>query len=54
MQDAAPLPGECEAIAAAGRLIVNAIDGMTGLVTEQQRADGTVANEENVARAIAG
>lgn len=50
MQDAAPFPRERTAVAAACRLIVDAIDGMAGVVTEQQRADGAMADEEDVAR----
>ena len=53
MQDAAPFPRERKAVAAACRLIVDAIDGMVGVVTEQQRADGAMADEEDVARALA-
>ena len=40
-------------MAAAGGLIVDAIDGMPGVVAEQQRAGGAVADEENIAGTIA-
>jgi hypothetical protein len=53
MQDIAPVPRERKTIAAAGRLIVDAVDRMAGRVAEQQRADGTVADEENIAGTIA-
>jgi hypothetical protein len=53
MQDLPSLSCEREDMAAAGRLIVNAIDGLAGRVAEQQRADGAVADEENIPRPIA-
>src|SRR5215470_7150692 len=44
--------GQCEKIAAAGALVVPAVNLQTGIVAEQQRADGAVADKENVARPV--
>src|SRR5216684_7415614 len=53
MQDLPPVAREREDVASAGGLIVAAVDGVAGIVTEQQRADGAMADEQNIARPIA-
>ncbi len=53
MQDLTRVSREGKDVSAAGGLIVDAIDGIAGSVTEQQRADGAVADEENITRPIA-
>ena len=54
MQHAPPVLDEREVMTTARRLIIGAIDRDPGVVTEQQGADGAVADKEHVARAIPG
>lgn len=52
MENPAAFPGECEATAATGRLVVEAIDLQSSIMAEQQRTDGAVTDEENIARLV--
>ena len=46
--------GECKAVTAAGGLVVSSINRNTGIMTEQKRANGTVANEDHIAGSVSG
>jgi len=52
MQHAAALLGKCEAVSAAGRLVIDSINRKSGIVTEQKSTDRPVADEEDVARSV--
>ena len=52
MQHAPPVLDQREIMTAVRRLIIGAVDRDTRVVTEQQGADGAVADEEHVARSI--
>src|SRR5579871_2070213 len=52
MENAAAFFCECEATAPAGGLIVDTVDLQTRIMAEQKRADGAVADKENIARSI--
>jgi len=54
MLHAAALFGECEEVTAAGGLVMGPVDRDTQIVAAQQGADTTMADEEDVARFIAG
>jgi hypothetical protein len=52
MQYASSVLDESEIMTAASRLIMGSIDREIRIVTEQKSADGTMANEQNIARLI--
>ena len=52
MENPPAVPAERETIAAAGALVVAAVDLQTGIVAEQKGADGAVADKENISRPV--
>lgn len=52
MLQAPAIPGECEEAAALTRLVIGSVDRNTQIITIQQSADATMADEEDVARFI--
>lgn len=52
MLHAPALLGECEEAAALTRLVIGSVDRNTQIITIQQSADATMADEEDVARCI--
>jgi hypothetical protein len=52
MQHATAFFGECEAMTAAGRLIMDSINRKTGKMTEQKGTNGTVANEDHITQSV--